>query len=57
LVVIIGVISISSGTFWGTLSDRVSRDQAFFYSYVLQAIAFALMALSRESSASSLLPS
>ena len=45
LVVIIGVISISSGTFWGTLSDRVSRGQAFFYSYVLQAIAFSLMAL------------
>ena len=45
LVVLIGVISISSGTFWGALSDRVSRGQAFFYSYVLQAIAFALMAL------------
>ncbi len=45
LVVLIGVFSTTSGTFWGTLSDRVNRGQAFFYSYVLQAIAFALMAL------------
>ncbi|MBC8281269.1 MAG: MFS transporter, partial [Chloroflexi bacterium] len=45
LVILIGVFSTTSGTFWGTLSDRVNRGQAFFYSYVLQAIAFALMAL------------
>lgn len=45
LVVLIGVFSTTSGTFWGTLSDRVSRGQAFFYSYILQAIAFGLMAL------------
>lgn len=45
LVILIGVFSTTSGAFWGTLSDRVNRGQAFFYSYVLQAIAFALMAL------------
>ncbi|NQW24234.1 MAG: MFS transporter [SAR202 cluster bacterium] len=45
LVILIGVLSITSGTFWGALSDRASRGQAFFYSYLLQAIAFALMAL------------
>ena len=45
LVILIGALSTTSGTFWGTLSDRVNRGQAFFYSYVFQAIAFALMAL------------
>lgn len=44
LVVLIGVLSISSGVLWGRMSDQVSRGQAFFYSFLIQGIAFVLMA-------------
>ena len=45
LVVLIGVLSISSGVLWGRMSDRVSRGHAFFYSFMLQGVAFVLMAV------------
>lgn len=45
LVVLIGVLSVSSGVLWGRMSDRVSRGQAFLYSFLLQGIAFLLMAM------------
>ncbi|PKB58617.1 MAG: hypothetical protein BZY83_06060 [SAR202 cluster bacterium Casp-Chloro-G2] len=44
LVILIGVLSVTSGVFWGRLSDRVSRGQGFFYSFLLQGVAFVLMA-------------
>ncbi|HAA95660.1 MAG: MFS transporter [SAR202 cluster bacterium] len=44
MIILIGIMSLTSGTFWGTLSDRVSRGQAFFYSYLLQGVSFVLMA-------------
>ena len=44
LVVLIGVLSVTSGVFWGRMSDKVSRGQAFFYSFLLQGVAFILMA-------------
>ena len=44
LVVLIGVLSVSSGVLWGRMSDRTSRGQAFFYSFLLQGVAFILMA-------------
>ena len=44
LVVLIGVLSVTSGVVWGRLSDRFSRGQAFFYSFLLQGVAFILMA-------------
>jgi MFS family permease len=45
LVVLIGVLSVTSGVVWGRLSDRASRGQAFFYSFLLQGVAFILMAV------------
>lgn len=44
LVILIGVLSVSSGVLWGRMSDRVSRGQAFFYSFLVQGIALALIA-------------
>ena len=44
LVILIGVLSVSSGVLWGRMSDRGSRGQAFFYSFMLQGVAFLLMA-------------
>jgi MFS family permease len=45
LVVLIGVLSVTSGIVWGRLSDRASRGQAFFYSFLLQGVALILMAV------------
>lgn len=45
MVVLIGVLSVTSKVLWGRMSDRVSRGQAFFYSFLLQGIAFFLMAM------------
>ena len=44
LVVLIGVLSVTSGMLWGRMSDQTSRSQAFFYSFLLQGVAFVLMA-------------
>jgi MFS family permease len=44
LVILIGLLSVTSGVLWGRMSDKVSRGQAFFYSFMLQGIAFILMA-------------
>ena len=44
MVVLIGVLSVTSGVLWGRMSDRISRGQAFFYSFLMQGIAFFLMA-------------
>jgi len=44
LVVLIGVLSVTSGVLWGRMSDQVSRSSAFFYSFLLQGVAFVLMA-------------
>jgi MFS family permease len=44
LVILIGLLSVTSGVVWGRMSDQVSRGQAFFYSFMLQGIAFILMA-------------
>ncbi len=44
LVVLIGVLSVTSGVLWGRMSDQVSRGSAFFYSFLLQGVAFILMA-------------
>ena len=44
LVVLIGVLSVTSGVLWGRMSDRMSRGQAFFYSFLLQGVAYILMA-------------
>lgn len=44
LVILIGVLSVTSGVLWGGLSDRTSRGQAFLYSFLLQGVAFILMA-------------
>ena len=44
LVILIGVLSVSSGVLWGRMSDRVSRGQALFYSFLVQGIALALIA-------------
>lgn len=44
LVVLIGVLSVTSGVLWGRMSDRVSRGQAFLYSFMMQGVAFILMA-------------
>ena len=44
LVVLIGLLSATSGVLWGRMSDQVSRGQAFFYSFMLQGVAFILMA-------------
>ena len=45
LVVLIGVLSVTSGVAWGRLSDRTSRGQAFFFSFLLQGVAYILMAV------------
>jgi MFS family permease len=45
LVILIGVLSVTSGVLWGRISDRFSRGQAFFYSFLLQGLAFILMAV------------
>ncbi len=47
LVVLIGVLSVTSGVLWGRMSDQVSRSSAFFYSFLLQGVAFVLMAAFR----------
>ena len=44
MVILIGALSIGSGVFWGRLSDRLGRGQAFGYSFIVQGIAFALLA-------------
>ena len=45
LVILIGVLSVTSGVLWGRISDRFSRGQAFFYSFLLQGLAFISMAV------------
>ena len=45
LVVLIGVLSIGSGVAWGRMSDKLGRGQAFAYSFVIQAVAFVLLAI------------
>ena len=45
LVVLMGVLSVVSGVLWGRMSDRLSRAQAFFYSFLIQGTALALMAV------------
>ena len=45
LVVLIGVLSIGSGIFWGWMSDKLGRGQAFGYSFVVQGASFVLLAL------------
>ncbi len=44
LVILIGVLSIGSGVFWGRMSDHIGRGQAFTYSFLVQGGAFALLA-------------
>ena len=44
LVILIGALSIGSGVFWGRMSDRLGRGQAFGYSFVVQGTAFVLLA-------------
>ena len=44
LVILIGVLSVTSGVLWGGMSDRTNRGQAFFYSFLLQGVAFISMA-------------
>jgi len=45
LVVLIGVLSVVSGVLWGRMSDQLGRGQAFFYSFLMQGVAFVLMAV------------
>lgn len=45
LVILIGVLSIGSGVGWGWMSDKLGRGQAFFYSFSVQGVAFALLAV------------
>ncbi len=45
LVVLIGTLSIGSGVGWGWMSDKFGRGQAFAYSFVVQGVAFALLAV------------
>lgn len=44
LVILIGALSIGSGVFWGRLSDQLGRGQAFGYSFIVQGLAFVLLA-------------
>ena len=44
LVILIGALSIGSGVFWGRLSDKLGRGQAFGYSFIVQGVAFVLLA-------------
>ena len=44
LVVLIGVLSIGSGVGWGWMSDKLGRGRAFAYSFVVQGVAFVLLA-------------
>ena len=45
LVVLIGALSVVSGVLWGRMSDRLSRAQAFLYSFLIQGTALVLMAI------------
>ena len=45
LVVLIGALSIGSGIFWGWMSDKLGRGQAFGYSFVVQGASFVLLAM------------
>lgn len=42
--ILIGALSIGSGVFWGRLSDQLGRGQAFGYSFIVQGVAFVLLA-------------
>ena len=45
LVILMGVLSVGSGVLWGRMSDHIGRAQAFLYSFIIQAAAFALLSL------------
>lgn len=45
MVILIGVLSIGSGVAWGRMSDKLGRGQAFAYSFLIQAIAYVLLAV------------
>ena len=45
LVILIGALSIVSGVAWGWMSDKLGRGQAFAYSFMIQAVAYVLLAI------------
>ena len=45
LVILMGMLSVGSGVLWGRMSDHIGRAQAFLYSFIIQAAAFAVLSL------------
>ena len=45
MVILIGALSIGSGVAWGWMSDKLGRGQAFAYSFLIQAVAYVLLAV------------
>ncbi len=43
LLILIGVLSISSGVVWGRISDRIGRGQGFLLAFLIQSLALALI--------------